>query len=145
MDDEQILSIVHQTAAEMTAANYSEVIEYRPAASIEDKDSLIDWYGFSSIDTLQCLLILEEKFGITLPDEDLSEEVLSSATALAKHISKLRQSQGPDTRGQARRLQPRLCPTASCRRRSRPAAMWICPMCGGSRLGERHKPPFRAK
>jgi acyl carrier protein len=96
VDDEQILRIVHQTAAEMMAANHGEVIEYSPAASIEDTDSLIDWYGFSSIDTLQCLLILEGKFGITLPDEDLNDEVLSSATALAKHISKLRQAQASD-------------------------------------------------
>jgi hypothetical protein len=32
------------------------------------------------------LLILEGKFGITLADEDLSEELLSSATRLAKRI-----------------------------------------------------------
>jgi acyl carrier protein len=130
VDEEQLLSIVHQTASEITAANYSEVTEYGPAASMADRDSLIDWYGFSSIDTLQCLLVLEEKFGITLPDEDLSEEVLSSATALAKHISKLRQSQVSDAPGGAQRLQPRLCPTASSRR-SRPAA--------------RTDMPFRAK
>jgi acyl carrier protein len=93
MDDEQILSIVHQTAAEMMTANHGEAIEYGPAASTGDADSLVDRYGFSSIDTLQCLLILEKKFGITLPDEDLNEEVLSSATALARHIGQLRRAQ----------------------------------------------------
>jgi acyl carrier protein len=104
VDDEQILSIVHQTAAELMAANYGEVIEHGAAAGIADTDRLIDRYGFSSIDTLKCLLILEEKFEITLPDEDLNEEVLSSATALAKHIGELRQAQASGARAPARGL-----------------------------------------
>jgi acyl carrier protein len=90
VDDEQILDIVHQTAAEMMAAKDGGVVEPGSAVSTEGADSLIDRYGFSSIDALKFLLILEEKFGITLADEDLNEEVLSSATALAKHIAALR-------------------------------------------------------
>ena len=97
MDVEQILEIVHQTAAEMMAAKNGEVVEHGSAVSIEGPDSLADRYGFSSIDALKDLLILEEKFGITLADEDLNEEVLSSASALAKHIAALRQTQGPDS------------------------------------------------
>jgi acyl carrier protein len=105
VDDEQILDIVHQTAAEMMAAKHGEVLEFGSAVSTEGAvstagavspegaDSLIDRYGFSSIDALECLLILEGKFGITLADEDLNEDVLSSATALAKHIAALRQTQ----------------------------------------------------
>lgn len=87
--DEQILDIVHQTAKEMTAAKDGEMVKYGPAASTDRGDSLIDRYGFSSIDTLHFVLILEDKFGITLADEDLSQEVLSSASALAKHIGAL--------------------------------------------------------
>jgi acyl carrier protein len=90
VDDEQILGIVHQTAAEMMAAKDGGVVEHGSAVSIEGADSLIDRYGFSSIDALECLLILEGKFGITLADEDLNEEILSSATALAKHVAALR-------------------------------------------------------
>ena len=97
VDVEQILDIVHQTAAEMMAAKGGEVIERGRAVSTEGPDSLIDRYGFSSIDALECLLVLEEKFGITLADEDLNEEVLSSATALAKHIASLRQTQASDS------------------------------------------------
>lgn len=93
VNDVQILDIVHQTATEMMAAKDGEVTEYGPAVSTEGADSLIDRYGFSSIDTLQCVLILEKKFGITLADEDLSQEVLSSATALARHIATLRRTQ----------------------------------------------------
>jgi len=92
VDDKQILDIVHQTAAEMMAAK-GEVVEPGSAAAPAGADSLIDWYGFSSIDALECLLILERKFGITLADDDLSAEVLSSATALAKRIAALRQAQ----------------------------------------------------
>ena len=98
MDVEQILDIVHQAAAEMMAAKNGEVVEHGSAVSTEGSDSLIERYGFSSIDALECLLILEEKFGITLADEDLNEEVLASATALAKHIAALRQTQAYDSR-----------------------------------------------
>ena len=97
MDDGQILDIVHQTAAEMMAAKGGEAVGHGPAASTEGADSLADRYGFSSIDALECLLILEGKFGITLADEDLDEEVLSSAAALAKHIAALRQTQAFDS------------------------------------------------
>jgi acyl carrier protein len=93
VNDKQILDIVHQTAAEMMAAKDGEVGEHGSARGAEDAESLIDRYGFSSIDALECLLILEKKFGITLAPEDLNEEVLSSATALAKRIAALRQAQ----------------------------------------------------
>jgi acyl carrier protein len=82
--------IVHQTAAEMMAA---EMVGHGSAVSTERADSLVDQYGFTSIDALKFLLILEEKFGITLADENLNDEILSSATALAKHIGALRQAQ----------------------------------------------------
>ena len=95
MDDEQILGIVHQTAAEMMAAKDGHVVQYDSALSAEGADSLVDRYGFSSIDALECLLLLEGKLGITLADEDLSEEVLSSATALARHIATLRKAHRP--------------------------------------------------
>jgi acyl carrier protein len=97
VDVEQILDIVHQTAAEMMAAKNGEVVEHGSAASTEGPDSLIDRYGFSSIDALECLLILEGKFGITLADEDLNDEVLSSATALAKHIAMLLETRASDS------------------------------------------------
>ena len=93
MDDEQILYIVHQTAAEIMAVSNEEATGYRSADGLADTDSLTDRYGLSSLDTLRCLLALEEKFGITLPDEDLNEEVLSSATALARHIGQLQRAQ----------------------------------------------------
>lgn len=83
---DQILNIVHRTAAELMAAKGIEPAEHGSGVITEDSDNLVDRYGFSSIDTLEYLLILEGKFGITLADEDLSEELLSSATRLAKRI-----------------------------------------------------------
>jgi acyl carrier protein len=98
VDNGQILDIVHQTAAEIMAAEDGEVVEHGSAVRTEGADSLIDRYGFSSIDALECLVILEGKFGITLADEDLNEEMLSSATALAKRIAVLRQTQASASR-----------------------------------------------
>jgi acyl carrier protein len=98
VDVEQILDIVHRTAAEMMAAKEGGAVAHGPAASAEGADSLADRYGFSSIDALEYLLILEGNLGITLADEDLNEEVLSSASALAKHIAALRQTQAADPR-----------------------------------------------
>jgi acyl carrier protein len=89
VDDKQILEIVHQTAAEMMAAKGDEAVQHGSTVGAEGTDSLINWYGFSSIDALECLLILEQKFGITLADEDFSAEVLSSATVLARRIAAL--------------------------------------------------------
>jgi acyl carrier protein len=97
VDVEQILDIVHQTATEMMVAKNGGVAEDGSAVGTEGADSLIDRYGFSSIDALECLLILEEKFEITLADEDLNEEVLSSASALAKHIATLQETRASDS------------------------------------------------
>ena len=119
MDVEQILDIVHQTAAEMMAAKDGGGVEYDSAASTGGADSLADRYGFSSIDALEYLLILEKKFGITLADEDLNDEVLSSASALAKHIAALLQTQASeadersDARTRARRAPVSATPPVS--------------------------------
>lgn len=96
VDVEQILDIVHQTAAEMMAAKDGGVVECGSAVSTEGADSLAERYGFSSIDALECLLILEKKIGIILADEDLNDEALSSASALAKHIAALLQTQASE-------------------------------------------------
>ena len=90
MEEEQILEILHQTAAEMMAAKDGEVVKPDSMVSTEGGDNLIDRYGFSSIEALEYLLILEKKFEITFKDEDLTGEMLSSATALTKRIVALR-------------------------------------------------------
>lgn len=114
MDDEQILDIVHQMAAEMMAAKDGGVVEQGSAVSAEGADSLMDGYGFSSIDALEFLLILEKKFGITLADENLDDELLSSATALARHIAALRSARASDSGQRAGApVQAKMTPPAS--------------------------------
>jgi len=92
VDDKQILDIVHQMATAIMVARDGEMAEYGPAVDAGSTDSLIDRYGFCSIDTLKFLLTLEEKFGVTLADEDFSDEMVSSAAALASRIAGLRQA-----------------------------------------------------
>lgn len=83
MDRGEVLLIVHKTAAEFAASNDREVVDNPPES---EADNLLTRYGFSSLDALEYLLVLEEKFGITFEDEDLTENVLSSAEALASYI-----------------------------------------------------------
>lgn len=83
MDRGEVLLIVHKTAAEFAASNDREIIAN---PSDNEEDNLLNRYGFSSLDALEYLLVLEEKFGITFEDEDLTEDVLSSAEALATYI-----------------------------------------------------------
>lgn len=82
MDREEVLLTIHKTAAEFVAANGREVVD----APGSDADNLVVRYGFTSLDSLEFLLVLEEKFGITLEDEDMTEDVLSSADGLADYI-----------------------------------------------------------
>ena len=80
MDRDEVLALVHKTAVDFAASNGREV-----ALDVAN-DNLLTAYGFSSLDALEYLLVLEEKFGITLEDEDLTEDVLSSASKLADYI-----------------------------------------------------------
>jgi acyl carrier protein len=50
------------------------------------EENLLHRFGFSSIEALEYLLAVEEEFGITLEDEELSEETLASAGKLADRV-----------------------------------------------------------
>jgi acyl carrier protein len=82
MERDTILTTIHETAAEFAASNGREVSSERRSPDV----NLLETYGFTSLDALEYLLILEEKFGITFEDEDLNEEVLSSALSLADYV-----------------------------------------------------------
>ena len=97
VEDKQILEIVHQTAAEIMDANDGEVSGAGSVVTTEGGDNLIYRYGFSSIEVLEYLLALEKKFGIALAGGELTEEMLSSATALAGHIAALRRAGASDS------------------------------------------------
>lgn len=78
MDRETIIEKIHQVAGELAASSGRTVGEAN--------SSLLERYGFTSLDALEFLLLLEERFGVTFEDEDLSEDTLTSETRLADYI-----------------------------------------------------------
>jgi acyl carrier protein len=78
VDRESIVEEINTLASEFAATN--------GRAPSGDGDSLLQRYGFTSLDALELLLLLEERFGVTFEDEDLSEETLRSETKLADYI-----------------------------------------------------------
>lgn len=82
MDRDTVLATIHETAAEFAASNGREV-SGEPGSGDE---SLTKKYGFTSLDLLEYLLVLEEKFGISFEDEDLNDTVLFSPSNLADYV-----------------------------------------------------------
>ncbi|GGY75667.1 acyl carrier protein [Streptomyces nitrosporeus] len=79
MDRAELIKELHEIAAGMTKAPLREV-------SGEGDASMVEQYGFSSLDALEYLLILEEKFDVVFEDEELTEETLFSIEGLATYI-----------------------------------------------------------
>ncbi len=87
MDHAETLRAVHRIAGEFSLTTRRTT----PArGAIEDGDNLLLRYGFSSLEALEFLLILEERMDVVLEDEELTQEILSSATQLANYIVRLR-------------------------------------------------------
>ena len=80
MNNETVLERLQALAAE-TASTQS-----RRASPEADDDNLLRRYGLSSVDALEFLLAVEEEFGISIDDEDLSEDLVSSASGLTEYI-----------------------------------------------------------
>ncbi|MER5968467.1 acyl carrier protein [Streptomyces sp. NPDC001922] len=84
MDRAGLIRELHEIAAGMTKA---EDHRQQPEGTGPAADtSLVDQYGFSSLDALEYLLILEEKYDVVFEDEDLTEETLFSIEGLATYI-----------------------------------------------------------
>jgi acyl carrier protein len=49
-----------------------------------------DGLGLDSIDTLELLVLLERKYGVTVPDVKVGREVFASVRAVAEYIEKNR-------------------------------------------------------
>ncbi|KUO10111.1 acyl carrier protein [Streptomyces sp. DSM 15324] len=88
MDRAGLIRDLHEIAAGMTKG------EHRQPPG-EGDASLVDQYGFSSLDALEYLLILEEKFDVVFEDEDLTEETLFSIEGLAAYIMDQRTGESP--------------------------------------------------
>jgi acyl carrier protein len=78
MDRDMIIEKVHQVAGELAASSGRTIGEAN--------SNLLERYGFTSLDALEFLLLLEEQFGVTFEDEDLSENTLTSDAQLADYI-----------------------------------------------------------
>lgn len=78
MNRDAVVQEIHQVAKEFAASSGRTVSK--------SSSNFLESYGFTSLDSLEFLLLLEEHFGITFEDEDLSEESLTSESQLADYI-----------------------------------------------------------
>lgn len=85
MNNQMVIERLQQLAAE-TASSQSR----GNVTSDAGDDNLLRRYGLSSIDALEFLLAVEEEFEIAIDDEDLSEELVSSASRLTHYIMERR-------------------------------------------------------
>ncbi|HVW29000.1 MAG TPA: phosphopantetheine-binding protein [Polyangiaceae bacterium] len=46
--------------------------------------------GLDSLDALQLAVAVEERFGITIPEDDTAKAIFASVSALAEHIARAR-------------------------------------------------------
>lgn len=83
MSIDEVIAVLHEVAEEMVVES-DGTLRLPPEES--RGDNLLEMYGFRSIDALEYLLAIEERLGVTFEDEDLSEEIVTSATRLAQYI-----------------------------------------------------------
>lgn len=62
----------------------------RPETPLDAEARLVD-LGLDSVQMISLLLILEEAFGVTIPDEALTQEMFSTPTTLWRVIAELRE------------------------------------------------------
>lgn len=55
---------------------------------IDSEASLSETYGFSSLDALQLIIKIEEKFDIVIPDEVIDDTLISSVDSIVSYLRK---------------------------------------------------------
>lgn len=96
MDRAELISELHEIAASMksTVAGPAAVDATGGETDPNSTDtSIVDTYGLSSLDVLEYLLILEERFDVVFEDEELTEQTLFSIEGLATYIEQQRASE----------------------------------------------------
>jgi acyl carrier protein len=58
-----------------------------PAGIADDQPIFVEGLGLDSIDALELVVLIEEHFGIAIPDEDIGKSAFASINALADYIS----------------------------------------------------------
>lgn len=92
MDRAEVLERLKQIAQDLMASKSGGAAPPAAATAGDETDDLLARYGFNSIDALEYLLALEEEFDIMFEDEDLSQEMVSSADRLADYVIAQRSS-----------------------------------------------------
>jgi acyl carrier protein len=57
-----------------------------PASIADDQPIFVDGLGLDSIDALELVVLIEEHFGIAIPDEEVGKSAFASIAALADYI-----------------------------------------------------------
>ena len=58
-----------------------------PAGIADDQPIFVEGLGLDSIDALELVVLIEEHFGIAIPDEDMGKQAFASINALADFIA----------------------------------------------------------
>jgi acyl carrier protein len=58
-----------------------------PASIADDQPIFVQGLGLDSIDALELVVLIEEHFGIAIPDEEVGKSAFASIAALAEYIS----------------------------------------------------------
>ena len=63
-----------------------KLVDLAPADIQEDEALFGEGLGLDSLDALELALIVEENFGVTIPDEDVGRNAFRSVSGLADYI-----------------------------------------------------------
>jgi acyl carrier protein len=58
-----------------------------PAGIADDQPIFVEGLGLDSIDALELVVLIEEHFGIAIPDEEVGKQAFASINALADFIA----------------------------------------------------------
>ena len=58
-----------------------------PAGIADDQPIFVDGLGLDSIDALELVVLIEEHFGIAIPDEEVGKKAFASINALTDFIA----------------------------------------------------------
>lgn len=58
-----------------------------PDGIVDDQPIFVEGLGLDSIDALELVVLIEERFGIAIPDEEVGKKVFASINALADFVA----------------------------------------------------------
>ena len=58
-----------------------------PAGIADDQPIFVEGLGLDSIDALELVVLIEEHFGVAIPDEEVGKKAFASINALSEFIS----------------------------------------------------------